>query len=77
MEYNFDNNLKKDILEEALSKLKVDAYRALILSEEDHGVEDFDYSSFTPNPETPGDAAIVKIFDRINMITEKLQALES
>ena len=77
MEFNFDSNLKKEILEEALSKLKIEAYRALVLSQNDHGIEDFNYSTFVADPLIATDLAIVAIFDRLNMITEKLEELES
>ena len=77
MEFNFDSNLKKEILEEALSKLKIDAYRALVLSQVDYGVEDFNYSTFVADPDIPTDLVITSVFDRLNMITQKLEELES
>ncbi len=77
MEFNFDSNLKKEILEEALSRLKIEAYKTLVLSQINHGIEDFDYSTFVADPDIPTDLLITSVFDRLNMITQKLEELES
>jgi hypothetical protein len=77
MEFNFDSNLKKEILQEALSRLEIELYRAIVLSPNDYDPEEFDHSSFVPDPERPEDSIIVGISDRINVINKKIEELES
>jgi hypothetical protein len=74
MEFTFDKNLKKEILEEALVKHNIDAYRALAMSK--YEIDEFDISSFVPDPEVESDLEILNIFGKIDSILLKLESLK-
>jgi hypothetical protein len=74
MDFNFDKNLKIEIIEEAIAQNEIDLYRAIVLG--GYIAEDFDIEVFEPNADLVTDLEIVKIFNKRNTLIVKLEDLK-
>jgi hypothetical protein len=74
MDFNFDKNLKIEIIEEAIAQNEIDLYRAIVLG--GYIAEDFDSEVFEPNTDLVTDLEIVKIFNKRNTLILKLEDLK-
>jgi hypothetical protein len=75
MNFNFDKNLKIEIIEEAIRKNEIDLYRAIVLG--GHIVEDFEPEDFEADTEVVSDVEIQRLLDKRDKFILKLEELKS
>jgi hypothetical protein len=75
MNFNFDKNLKIEIIEEAIKKNEIDLYRAIVMG--GYIVEDFDPEDFEPDTETVTDVEIQRLLGKRDKFVLKLEELKS
>jgi len=75
MNFNFDKNLKIEIIEEAIKKNEIDLYRAIVMG--GYIVEDFDPEDFEPDTEIVTDVEIQRLLGKRDKFVLKLEELKS
>lgn len=75
MNFNFDKNLKIEIIEEAIKKNEIDLYRAIVLG--GYIAEDFQSEAFEPDTESTTDVEIQRLLNKRDQFILKLEELKS